>query len=337
MKKGLILFIIILTTPLLIFSQANKLYKKALKTEKLEDKIQLLTQVVNLKPNKFDAYFHRGVAFEDIGNYKEAINDYSKIIANKPDAIAYFNRGNAKYELQDFKGAKFDYEKALKYDSLFADALHNLAWTHYDMEDYKQAIELSNRLSDKKYNTIIHSEYDIGIITTQYSSKTYYLKALSYEKLGDYENAFKNYKSMSFLDHTSESLYNLGRFYTKINSFKKAKSRLLFSLRRNKNNSFAHFYLGVSNFRLGDFAKAISNFSTALEFDSSDFDAMLGLSMAYYKLEDLPKTRLYFDKATRLLEITEEFDNSINFFKNTYWYQNQLHVFSDVFTKLDNL
>ena len=60
-------------------------------------------------------YFSSGLAKADLGDKKEAIEDYTKAIEIDPkNASAYHNRGLAKVDLGDEKGALEDYVKAIE-------------------------------------------------------------------------------------------------------------------------------------------------------------------------------------------------------------------------------
>ena len=117
MKKHIILLLII--CPIFGFAQANKLFRQATRTNNLSEKISLLTQVIELEPQNLDAYFYRAIAKNDLGDYRGALVDYSKVIVEEPDADTYFNRGNSRYSLKDFTGAKEDYAKAFMLDENF--------------------------------------------------------------------------------------------------------------------------------------------------------------------------------------------------------------------------
>ena len=138
MKKLLLTLFILL--PLLTIGQAGKLYRKALRSTDLKEKISLFSEVIKLEPKNLDAYFQRGLAKNDSGDYHGAIVDYSKIIVEQPDADTYYNRGNSRYSIKDLSGAKEDYAKAYMLDENFIDALYSLACVRYDLEEYKRAI-----------------------------------------------------------------------------------------------------------------------------------------------------------------------------------------------------
>ena len=69
-------------------------------------------------PQDTKAYFQRGNKNLHKGKYKEAINDYDKVIELNPQsAHAYYNRGVAHDALKQYQEAINDYNKAIKLDS----------------------------------------------------------------------------------------------------------------------------------------------------------------------------------------------------------------------------
>jgi tetratricopeptide (TPR) repeat protein len=319
MKKSIIFILGLI--PLLTFSQANRYVRQALNSTDLNEKIELFTKAIELDPEKLDAYFYRGIVKNDLGDYYGAIVDYSKVIVEEPDADTYFNRGNARYSLEDFEGAKEDYKKAIEIDPYFVDALFSLGCANYDLGDYDSALI--------DFNKVIKIQ--------PYYSKAYNLRAniLSYQK--KHKEALKDYTMGVLVDPNADTYYNRGVFYMEINYYKKAKSDFTSSLRFNANNGFAYFYRGASHLLLGKFRNAVSDFTTALKFDELDFDAMLGLSMAYYQMKDIPNTKLYLNKAKQILQTNTDDIKGIELYKNTYWYQNQFYFFNEKIGELNGL
>ena len=61
------------------------------------------------------AYFNRGILYENLGIYANAIQDYSQTISLRPDFIqAYHYRGIARFRMNDLEGALKDYNEALR-------------------------------------------------------------------------------------------------------------------------------------------------------------------------------------------------------------------------------
>jgi len=319
MKRYLTLILVVL--PLLIFGQANKLFRQALRTEDLKERIELLNQVISLESDKLDAYFYRAIARNSLGDYSGAIIDYSKIILKEPDADSYFNRGNARYSLEDFEGAKADYEDAIKIDSNFLDAIYSLGCANYDLGNYNEAISVFNQLLSKE----------------AYYANAYTLRAMSYANLENYKQASKDYTVAVFIDPSADNYYNRGVFLLGINYYQKAKNDFTTAIRLNRNNGYAYFYRGTTHVLLGKYKNAISDFEKALSFDDLDFDAMLGLSMTYYKLKDAPMAKAYFDKAKNVLQSNGNAALGIALFENTFWYKNQFYFFKEAFNELETL
>lgn len=301
-------------------AQANKLFRQATKTTDLNEKIELFTKVIELEPKNLDAYFYRGIAKNDLGDYSGAIVDYSKIIVLQPDADTYYNRGNSRYSLKDLVGAQEDYQNAYKLDPNFIDALYSLGCVKYDLGDYEAAIK----------------DFSLVINMAPREPKTYLLRASAYVALEKYPLALQDYSFAILADPSSDSYYKRGVFYMDINYYEKAYLDLTFALKLNKNNSYAYFYRGASQLLLGKYLNAASDFNSALDFDALDFDALLGLALTYYKMKDISNAKLYFQKAKAIIA-PEVNDITIDVFKNTYWYQNQSFFFKDNFNGLSAL
>ncbi|MGB5418905.1 tetratricopeptide repeat protein [Algibacter sp.] len=315
MKKLLIL--IIVAIPLLSFGQTKKVYRKALRTSDLNEKIKLLDQVITEEPKNLDAYFYRAIAKNDLGDYRGAIVDYSKIIVDAPDADTYFNRGNSRYSIKDFSGAKEDYAKAFMLDNNFIDALYSLACVKLDLGENKSAIE----------------DFTSVLKEVPNNSSSYTLRASAYKALEQYTNALNDYSSAILVEPTADSFYNRGVFLMDINYYNDANGDLTTSLNLNKNNAFAYFYRGASNLLLGHFTDAITDFSEAIKFDAMDFDAYLGLAMAYQKINDASNAKKNFDRANAIL-IPSDKVNSIEQYNNTYWFHNQYFYFNNMLNEL---
>lgn len=317
MKK--IVLLLIITLPLLNYGQTKKVLRKALRTIDLNEKIKLLNQVINEEPKNLDAYFHRAAAKNDMGDYSGAIVDYSKIIVEEPDADTYYNRGNSKYSLKDFTGAKMDYGKAYMLDEKFIDALYSLACVELDLEQYDKAIA--------NFSSIIKQVPE--------NPNIYALRAIAFKATEQNSAAIKDYSMAILLDPSVDNYYNRGAFLMDIKYFKEAQSDLTRSLRLNRNNTFGYFYRGGTYLFLGQFDKSISDFTKAISMDTMDFDAYLGLAMAYLKNNDTANAKLYFDRANAILSLKKI--TSIGQYENTYWHQNQYYYFNNLITELAKL
>lgn len=309
-----------LVIPLLSFGQANKLVRQGLKSTSYNEQIQLFTQAIELEPNNLDAYFYRGLAYQNLGNYTAAILDYTKVIFYKPDADTYYNRGNSKFAMQDFEGAKEDYSKALNLNKELFDAIYNLGLAKFYLEDYKGAI----------------SEFDKILKDFPRDAKSYNQKALAYMELNNYEEAFKNFALNILLNPDSNAYSSRGFALLTISYYKEAQTDFYKAIQLDRNNLPSYFYLGVAQLFLGEFASSATAFKESIKFDAQDFEAHLGLAMAQYKANDKEQAKISFEKAKNIINsITSE--TTIDVFRDTYWYKNQLFYFQEIFKELNAL
>ncbi len=318
--KKYIVFIVVLL-PFFGFTQANKLIRQGLKSEDPKEQMKLFSKAIELEPDNFDAYFYRGVARNNLGDFKGAILDYTRIIIFEPSADVYFNRGNSKYSLIDYNSAKEDYTKALELNPDFLEARYSLAVTKNDLEDYKGAIA--------DLELISNNNITIPIIMQL---------ARAYSELKDYNKASEIYNVAVKVIPNEETFYQRGKFYMSINYYKQANKDFNAVINLNKDSIYSYFFRGLSYFFLGKYEEALSDFNMTVQFDLTDFDATIGLALTYYKLGDLKYSKQNFIKAKSLLMgLSPEQNNNIDLFRNTYWFEHQFFTFRELYTDLNAL
>lgn len=318
MKK--LLFTICIAWPILTFGQASKLYRQALRSTDFSEKISLLTEVIKLEPKNLDAYFQRGLAKNNSGDFYGAIVDYSKIIAEQPDADTYYNRGNSRYSVKDYTEAKEDYAKAYILDNNFIDALYSLACVRLDLEEYDKAI----------------SDFDKVIKKVPAQPKTYVLRATAYKAIENYQKALNDYTTAILIEPIQENYYERGVFFMDLTRYQEAQSDLTKTILLDKNNAFAFFYRGAANLFLGKDMDAVNDLEQVVKFDANDFDAHLGLAIAHLKLNDNTKAKQHFDKANSILNLGTNI-SSIEAYRNTYWFEHQYYFLNQGINELMKL
>jgi tetratricopeptide (TPR) repeat protein len=103
-----------------------------------------LDRALAVNNNLAEAYFYRGVAYNDgKQDYDRAIADYTSAIRLNPNlAEAYYNRGVMYNDgKQDYDRAIADYTQAIRINLNYADAYYNRGVTYNDgKQDYDRAI-----------------------------------------------------------------------------------------------------------------------------------------------------------------------------------------------------
>jgi len=78
--------------------------------------IETCTQTIRINPNYAEAYYNRGIAYQNLGEKQGAIGDYTEAIRINPSyADAYYNRGLIYADLGDKKGGVEDLREAAKF------------------------------------------------------------------------------------------------------------------------------------------------------------------------------------------------------------------------------
>jgi tetratricopeptide (TPR) repeat protein len=119
---------------------ADEWLEKGLDSKDPDNRIQFYSEAIQLKPDYARAFFNRGNAYKDKGDFEGAIRDYSEAIRLKPDyADALYNRGLARKIRRDFEGAIRDYSEAIRLQPYDASAYNNRGNAYYDKKDYQAA------------------------------------------------------------------------------------------------------------------------------------------------------------------------------------------------------
>jgi len=119
---------------------------------KFKDAINCFNKSIELNKTFSVTYFYRGASYHSLGEYDDAMLDYTKSIALDPKMTdAYYNRAKVilsrkDIENPDIQKAITDLEKALELDENFADALYAMAAAYKKLEDYHKTLEYIERL-----------------------------------------------------------------------------------------------------------------------------------------------------------------------------------------------
>ncbi len=97
-------------------------------------------RAIELTPDYSDAYGQRGLLFYRGKNFEQAIKDYEKSIALKPNSKVYSNMGTIYFETGRIADAINAYKNAIKYDPRFVDARRNLGSAYAMSKQYDLAL-----------------------------------------------------------------------------------------------------------------------------------------------------------------------------------------------------
>lgn len=104
--------------------------------------IESYKNAIRFNPTYFKAYCNIGVAYKNIGLYKEAEDVFRKALKLKPySAVIYNNLGNVYSNMNRLEEAKWFYKKALVIHPRYKDARYNLGQVYHFVGEQKKAME----------------------------------------------------------------------------------------------------------------------------------------------------------------------------------------------------
>jgi len=133
---------------LLYYKTGNNFLKK----KDFVSAVESYKDAVLIDPSYFKAYCNLGVAYKNLGLYKEAEESLEKALKIKPhSAVIYNNLGNVATAKGDFAQARLFYQKAIAIYPQYKKAHYNLGQVLYFSGDHKTALEARIKLEKLSY------------------------------------------------------------------------------------------------------------------------------------------------------------------------------------------
>ncbi len=155
------------------------------------------TKVIEIDVNNVSAYYNRGISRQNLGNHAGAIQDFARVIELKPNyAPAYNNRGVAKKKVEDFESAINDFTKAIELDPNYTVAYFNRGLAKKNINDIIGEIEDFNKAIELDNNF----------------APAYYNRALELKIMGEFKDAIIDFDKAIELNPKDISAY-LNRAY----------------------------------------------------------------------------------------------------------------------------
>ena len=174
------------------------------------------------------AYYNRGNAYGDIGEYNRAIADYDTALALQPGYVyALNNRGNAYVQKGEYERAMADFDAAIRLKPDFAEAFNNRCYDQAILGRLSQALadcdrSLAMRANDAKtldsrgYARLRAGDYagavaDYSAAIKIYTAKgsdaavSYFGRGLAYQLLGKRDLAEQHFRQALAIDPAIEA------------------------------------------------------------------------------------------------------------------------------------
>ena len=126
-----------------------------------QNNITLYDHALKVTDHNWLAYNNRGIAYAGLGNYRQAIEDFSREIEIMGRANAYYNRGHAYYDLGNYRKAIEDYNKAIEIKPDYEDAYINRGAAYARLGDINLSIndfKIAAKLGSERAKNFLKNE-----------------------------------------------------------------------------------------------------------------------------------------------------------------------------------
>ena len=235
-----------------VFQLANSLYNEALVS---------FSECIFLGLKAPEVYCNRGIAFNGLGQYTNAINDYRKAIRLNPNyAEAFSNLGVSFNHLERYKDASIALKKAIYLQPSFATAYINLGISLYNLSMVNEALK----------------QYDTALALNPNSEITYMQRGIAFTALKKYNDAFDSFdRAITLNPNYVDAYLNAGIAFMAVKNPKEALAIYNQAILIDPNIARLHKLKSNSLYELKQYEESIESLTEALKIDAN-LDQTLG-------------------------------------------------------------
>lgn len=291
-------------------SQAMELWQQGDRLAALE----AFNQAIQQQPHAAEAYYQRGLAHYDLGNFHAASFDYTQALSLQPDHLkAYYARALVRLALKHFQGAiddldcllahKPDYAAAYDLQGIAQRKAGNLPLAlisfrraaelylkQRDVDNSRRCLEQIKQLqpqSEVAVQSLPIQPTASPLPTSTVRSEEFYAQALTRAETGDCPGALRDLDWALQLDQKDVKAYGCrGLVYSKQKNWQKAIADFNQALRLNPQEPSMHRNRGKARMQLGDYRGAIADLNQAIAVEPDDATLLWSRGDAYLGMQD---------------------------------------------------
>lgn len=266
----------------------------AFKKGKFEEAIAQVSNVLLIRPDYPEAWFHKAESNFELKDYPSAKENYSKAVEyNKDYAEAYCRWGLAKFNLAEYESALSDFQKAASLKPTYFDALLGKGSTQMQLKHFQEAIP------DFQAAIPLISQNQKAADANPATKKTNELKlADAYNKLGrsqyevrNYTNAVENFRNALKSNKTfTDALLNRGLAYSELNEQKSAIEDFTAAIALESKRVDLYYARANAYERYEKYENAVNDYTVVIasEASASFKDALYRRGVNYSKFKMYP-------------------------------------------------
>jgi tetratricopeptide (TPR) repeat protein len=219
-------------------------------------------------------YYKNGLSFSETGNYKDAVDQFTRSLEIDPEYLqSYLGRARAYEAKGELQKAADDLQQALSFEQKKESLYYEAARLNYLLSNFDLSVELIKRSLELKSN------YEPG----------YRMQCQILLATGDYAGALASINKALTLVDSPENNYYRGQVSEKLKNFDQASSD--YSKAISRNLKYTDAYLALAALRLGmDKPKeAMESCNAVIAYAPDNRQAYIVRSRIYAQLKEYPK------------------------------------------------
>jgi len=251
-------------------------------------------------------YYKAGLEFMESGNYKDAVNQFTKALGIEPELVqAYVERAHTYEALGDLSSAADDIKRALAFETKEKELFFEAARLNFQLAQHNDALSYINKCLE------VSGRYE----------QAYRLLCRIQLALENYSAALIAINRGLSLKENAENNFYRGVVSEKMKNYNQAE--IDYARAIVKNNKYVAAYLALAALQL-DINKpvdAMKNCNAALALEPASKKAYLIRSRVYARLTEYPKA---IDDMSKILYNNPE-DKEMYFVRGTYYQEFTQH------------
>ncbi len=250
-------------------------------TARYKKTLRYLDDLLSINPNHTLAHYAKGLIYERQKNFIQAISEYELAMSGKSSSPESCLRLGIVY------CKKSDYQKAIEYlqkvkglDQEHDTILFYLGLAKFFNKQYAEALVVWDELY-RSYPD--DSKLEMNIYLTHYLLGCDYIAESKYSKaISEWEKYLKRYsQDTKTKGDLAELYFRAGVYSIKKGDVNKAKGFLLKAVKLGEDNPTYPYYLGLCDFKAGNYTECIAQFNNLLHMQQDDprVKYHLGLSL----------------------------------------------------------
>jgi|694.fasta_scaffold02357_9 tetratricopeptide (TPR) repeat protein len=272
------IFMVIIGVNSVLTYQRNNVWK---------DSLSLWSDVVSKSPNKARPYLNRGVAQWSLGNWKDAMSDYSQAIKLNPNyfAAAYWNLGIAQSKFNQWPESISNFTKAIEIYPSYFDAFQSRGISYSNLNQLKEAIDdLSKAIQLQPSN-----------------ASCYFNRGNIYMMQKQWEAAKSDFTKAIELDPNYTDAYcNRSNVFVNLNELNKAIDDCSKTISINPNYQKAFTNRALLYTELKEYERAIADYTKLIQINPKNPDNYLRRGVQYNNLKQYENAYNDFDNLAKM-------------------------------------